>query len=632
LLEPESRRLLLEALRPPLGYAFERAVGTTYSLDLLSLLVAPLAFASFDREGAESQIIADPVAFVEAVRRHSDRIDIFCQAGGIGVPREHRALLAYVEESVHEVVPPDAARIFHPKVWVIKFASADTQPRYRVLCLSRNLTFDRSWDTILQLEGVHEERSGDGLLTAFVRWLPELCVRKIPEQRVEALRSLADELSTVVFSPPEGLTHAAFRPLGTPTSTWPFPGKADRVMAISPFLTNGCLAKLSKVGKFECLVSRPDSFDLVGAKALQPVQETLVMNPLASKLVGADDLSDGTELPPAAADEVVGEMGDCALSGLHAKLYVVEEGENAKIWTGSANATDAAFGGNVEFLVELAGPKAHFGIDSIIGAGKDEVGMRKLLEPYQPENDRPRELTAAEKLERHLDVVRRAVAGQEFVAEIEAIDDDLYHLGLEVNVRAQPNANDLADLLEGVTVSARPITLKSPRELKLSLKSSAFADFGSVSFPALTSFFAIGLTAEAGDEKAETLFVVNAELRGAPTDRRERTLAALLANSGDLIRLLLLLLGSSGSDDLSEAIDVVSGDRLGSTGTWIFATSDALLEPMIRALASDPARLDEIDRLVRELTATETGRQTLPDGWHKIWDPIWQARQTLRTQ
>ncbi len=91
MLEAEDRQLLLDALRPPAGYALDRAVGTTYSLDLMSLLVAPLAFALFDREASDGRLVADPIALLEAVRRNADRIDIFCQAGQIAVPREHRS-------------------------------------------------------------------------------------------------------------------------------------------------------------------------------------------------------------------------------------------------------------------------------------------------------------------------------------------------------------------------------------------------------------------------------------------------------------------------------------------------------------------------------------------------------------
>ena len=46
---------------------------------------------------------------------------------------------------------------------------------------------------------------------------------------------------------------------------------------------------------------------------------------------------------------------DAELRGLHAKLFVVDQPYWSHIYTGSANATDAAFDANVEFLVELKG-------------------------------------------------------------------------------------------------------------------------------------------------------------------------------------------------------------------------------------------------------------------------------------
>src|SRR5438034_8824379 len=112
MLEPEVRQLLLDALRPPAGYELDQAVGTTYSLDLMSLLAAPLGFALFDREAADGRLIADPISLIEAVRRSADRIDIFCQAGQIAVPSEHRAIMTYLESSIHQVVPPNQKAIF----------------------------------------------------------------------------------------------------------------------------------------------------------------------------------------------------------------------------------------------------------------------------------------------------------------------------------------------------------------------------------------------------------------------------------------------------------------------------------------------------------------------------------------
>src|SRR6266536_1505684 len=49
-LGPEDRRLATDCLRPPDGYGLDQAIGTTFTLDLLAVIAAPLAFARFDRE------------------------------------------------------------------------------------------------------------------------------------------------------------------------------------------------------------------------------------------------------------------------------------------------------------------------------------------------------------------------------------------------------------------------------------------------------------------------------------------------------------------------------------------------------------------------------------------------------
>lgn len=45
MLDPYDRRHLMEILRPPEGYSLDFAIGTTFSLDLLALMTAPLSFA-----------------------------------------------------------------------------------------------------------------------------------------------------------------------------------------------------------------------------------------------------------------------------------------------------------------------------------------------------------------------------------------------------------------------------------------------------------------------------------------------------------------------------------------------------------------------------------------------------------
>ena len=148
-LTPETRVLLTDALRPPAGYRVETAVGTTYSLNLTALLLAPLSFALFDQGNAEEIGAVDPIRLLEAVRRYADHTTVFCQAGGIHLPSNYRSILTFVEDSVHEVMSFHEGAIFHPKIWAIRFIDQGGNRIHRVIILSRNMTLDRSWDTAL---------------------------------------------------------------------------------------------------------------------------------------------------------------------------------------------------------------------------------------------------------------------------------------------------------------------------------------------------------------------------------------------------------------------------------------------------------------------------------------------------
>jgi hypothetical protein len=357
MLEPDDRHEFLAALEPPAGFSVDRAVGTTFSLDLHALLTAPVAFALLEAEGADGGPGATVI--LEAIRRNASRIDVFCQAGQIAIPHEYRPLLAYVEEVVHEVKPDAEGRVFHPKLWVIRFRSAGGERCYRVLCLSRNLTFDRSWDTVLRLEGRPARRSRtltarNRPLAKFVQSLPQLAVRKVDKGRADAVRELADELLAVEFELPTPFYGLRFWPLGIRgLPSWPFAQEGwthSRLLVVSPFLSPGLLARLRAPGGRDSLVSRGETLDALKEPHLAQFEETFVFGQAAS---GTDEAAAEQASPE---DEELAERPEFPLRGLHAKLFVSEFHHMARLWTGSANATNAAFGGNVEFLIELQGP------------------------------------------------------------------------------------------------------------------------------------------------------------------------------------------------------------------------------------------------------------------------------------
>ena len=69
MLRTRERSLLLDNLRPPPGYHLRRAIGTSFTLDLIALLTAPLAFTFFDAHDDDGAPVADPVALLEALAK-----------------------------------------------------------------------------------------------------------------------------------------------------------------------------------------------------------------------------------------------------------------------------------------------------------------------------------------------------------------------------------------------------------------------------------------------------------------------------------------------------------------------------------------------------------------------------------
>ena len=254
---PQDRKLLFDLLRPPPGYRLDTVIGTTYSLDLLALLVTPLAFTLFDWEAKDGRITTSPYALLESLRRYADQTHIFCQAGQIHVPKKNRRLFSYLERSVLEVTPANPNGVFHPKLWLLRFqpaeraSSADWPIVYRLLCPSRNITFDRSWDTMLALEGELHPR-GRRLeemepLCGFIARLPEYAVRTVPERVGSDVNRIAEELHRVTFELPQGFDELRFWPLGMAAhAVWPFPEEMDYIMIISPFLDDKLLRRLTK--------------------------------------------------------------------------------------------------------------------------------------------------------------------------------------------------------------------------------------------------------------------------------------------------------------------------------------------------------------------------------------------------
>ena len=614
----------MESLRPPVGYELDRAIGTTFSLDLLALLTAPLSFTIFGWEEEDGAPNADPLALFEGLRRYSDRISIFCQVGQIAVPTSSPLLLGYLEDSVIEVMPDTPGRIFHPKVWALRFVSEDGPVMYRLLVLSRNLTFDRSWDTVLALEGeVSGRKRGNAAnrpLGDFFAALPDLAVRDVPERAREATNLVQEEVRRTDFELPAGFDGVRFWPLGlSRRRQWPFVDRVDRMLCISPFVGKGLLDRLpGRSGGV--LVSRHEELDRLDPGAVGTFGQAFVLRQEAEPEDEAPEEESG-KAPDDPSEQTHPEDDENeTLRGLHAKLYVADAGWNARVWTGSANATHAAFSGNVEFMVELSGKKSVCGIDRILDASDGSTGLKDILQRYEPPSEPAERDEIRKLLESRYEDVRRDIVGSSPKAAVKVSGEgtDRYEVALEVE--------EGAAIPEGVAIRCWPITLREGQSNRIFDLSASIAEF-ELSLEALTPFFAFAVTATEGDASYSRRFVLKVPLSGAPENRREAIVEALLSDRSRVMRLIFMLL-AEGSPEEHRISLLLGRSRTGETmsnGPG-GVQSIPLFEEIVRALWNNPRAIDRIEGMLATLRKSERGTELIPEDLGQIWPQIMEAR------
>jgi len=586
MLAPDSRTVATEILRPPAGFALEHAAITTYSLDLDVLLALPLAVLAQSDQGIE-ELLADPMLTLEALREAGQRLDIFVNETSIAVPHTNRALFAMLEQCVHPVRAPNGGA-FHPKVWVVRFVGEAGESMLRVAVVSRNLTYDRSWDTALVTEAQSSSKKpleASQALGDLLRALPGMAVHGLDDEIAGQLQSIAEQAERTAFPAPARFKGPVyFESLGlagAEAERW-YPWEVGQdLLAIAPFVNRtGLDALVNRSSGQRTLISRREALDDLPESALEAWSEVMV-------------LSD------AAIDETEEGAGS---SDLHAKLIALEHKRRVTWYLGSANFTAAAYAGrNVEVIASINGPNDAraktdgYGIEQF-----RESGFLNLCEPYRrleraPEDEILRQ--ARDRLER----AREALAQSGLGIACER-DGDEWRWALDGRI----------ELPEGVSVAVWPVSVREDQAQTFDPPV-----FWPLPIGRLTAFVAFRLRAEADVD--DIRFVLKLPTSGMPEGRVSRILKDLIDTPERFLQFLRALLG--GLDGMT---DWATGEPGGAwQGDWAggFA-GETLLEDLVRAAARDPERLAPIRRLIEDLQSTSEGRDIVPPGFIEIWDVV----------
>ena len=375
MLKPKADRLnYAELLKPPEGYRLLAAVGTTYSLDLETLVAASLPMAI--AENPERTALENPVCVMHALRRIADRVVLFCEDGQTKLPRSPSKLLSFVERMIVRVdLPKDKKETqypsFHPKMWFVDFVRADGGHLYRLIILSRNLTFDHSWDVGVVLESdraaTGKQRGIRNQLSAFLSYLRSQIPGRTGDldnnRKRQIIQGMIDALpgASFAYSGESEWDEVELLPLGIGTgsaSVEDYPlfcrdesdlvnFKLQDAIVISPFVSKSVIQHLGRLDRrlangTSALITRISELKKLGGDdggALGAFADNVYV--LKDKVVdGEFHISDDSSYDPRRQD-------------LHAKIYLWRRYDCKEMFIGSMNASSKGLYRNVELVLHL---------------------------------------------------------------------------------------------------------------------------------------------------------------------------------------------------------------------------------------------------------------------------------------
>lgn len=537
-----------ELLRPDVGYTLDFAVGTTYSLDLEALLGVPVSLGLL--EDADAEQMRSPLYVLEAIRTSSDKIAIFCNAGGIKLPDKIQSVYSLLEESVFQVKLSKNSN-FHPKLWVLKYSNEAGKSYFKLLVLSRNLTFDSSIDLCVAMRGEvkHARRLKNKSLADMLTFVGQYAKRAKQQQ----ILSLAEDVMRVAaFEVEHPFEDYKFFPMGIPghpgNETKLFEQKYD-LFAVSPFLSDDVVQQLTQNASQKILITRKSSVTKRTMEAFDHV------------FITKDILSDN-------------EFG--IKQDIHAKLYFTTTQDGNYLYIGSANASHNAFYRNVECLLRLK-------------YKPNCIGMKTFTQDFLPSENCPyEELT-------YIPEIPPADPNQKLIDE--ALREAVYALK-----RADVLSNGAAysiqiNAKELKTAESVLIAPLQRQDLMTTLRPETV--FDGLLLKEISEFFILRVQSQP--------LVVKVDTRGIPKDRDQAIYRGIIDSKTKFMTYLSFVLSEdpasfAAETDLLDDVLLCGNDRDGAD-----AATAAIYEKMLRVFHQNPNRLKGIADMIRRLEPDVVG-------------------------
>ena len=605
MLNPNNDRLDYgQILAPPAGYNLDFAVGTTYSLNLDALVGASLALGL--SEETDSELMNNPVCLLEALRSTGDNVALFCEGGQIHMPNRVTPLYILLEKMVFSVKTPKRKGIaaypsFHPKFWLIRYRNNDGDLRYRVIVLSRNLTFDRNWDIAYYMDGhvTADTTDKNEPICDFLRYLvAQLPGTESGKDKVKKIRALIRELPNVIFEPEEKAFYDyEFIPNGVRRAsggiyqfdeTDLFKDTFHEILIISPFLSGGVIRAFNDRNTRSLindarymLITREMS---LGRLKPEDVSHFQIYTMRDAVIDGETAISD--------------EAQEIQKQDIHAKIYMIRKYSSTDLYLGSLNASHNAVYGNIEFMIRLRSKRRYLDLDKLAASlfGTEKDGSDN---PFQEVTLQTAIIEEDDEPTKALDAVIKEINRSNPSAVVHPEDEEYYSASVHFE----------ACDTKGYQISIRPL---------LSRRTKGFSRdvlFTRLTITQLSEFYVIGVSD--GEQTVERILIIPTD--GLPDDREKQVVSSVVNDRDCFYRYIAFLLGD---DSILSMLEINNaGVEADDTMSRQMYHVPALYEKMLQTAAVNPEKFNGIEYLMK--TISEDG--IIPEDFKKLYETFKKA-------
>jgi hypothetical protein len=569
-------------LTPPEGYQLEKAIGTTYSLDLEALTAIAITLGL--AEDTDSQLAKNPISMLHALQKVSDKIIIFCEAGQIKIPGAPSSLCLILEKMVIPVALPKDRKqgsypAFHPKTWVLQYSNSQGEFIYRYVVLSRNLTFDRSWDISIVLESskkIRQVRKTKPIIH-FLEYLQTQIKSTVQDanKKKSIIASLMQELEKVSFATgwkefddgdfdilPLGIGDNAYRMEEDPL----FQDTYNELVIMSPFLTDKVIEQLGedKKGLKDCqrtLITRKSEL----SKLKEPQVKNYKIYTLKDEIVdGEQALSD--------------ESDEKKKQDIHAKIYLRRKYSDTDLYLGSMNASTSAIQRNVEMMVRFSAKNRYLNgtkfLEDIFGGAPDNN-----KNPFEESQVMQPKENQAEVEKNKLERLIKDVCRMKSKAVIAANDDKF---DIKITFQTEMRSENL---------------IISPLRSNKAACFSNVMHFENLDMLQLSQFYCI----KAVGENMTVERVIMIPTQGLPEGRESAVVNSVIKDKKSFMDYIAFVLG----DDYM--LTLLEKKQIGTSGFSRDETEalPAIYEKMLKTALDEPERIREINYILSKITDEE---------------------------